>query len=63
MNELDLLSVKEAAARLRFHPATIYELVKQNAIESYRIGGRTIRIPATAVTRLLAGNNKPEVTL
>ncbi|GHV02139.1 hypothetical protein FACS189485_01860 [Spirochaetia bacterium] len=64
MNELELLSVKEAAAILRYHPVTIYELVKKNQIEACRIGGgKTIRIPAAAVTRLLAGNNKQEVTV
>jgi excisionase family DNA binding protein len=60
MNELsDLLSVREVAIKLHYHPATVYELVKKNALESYRIGqGRTIRIPAEAITRLLAGNKQ-----
>ncbi|GHT98980.1 hypothetical protein FACS1894142_6030 [Spirochaetia bacterium] len=65
MNELnELLSVNEVAAKLHYHPATVYALVKENRLEAYRIGeGRTIRIPAAAVTRLLAGNNKQEITV
>jgi excisionase family DNA binding protein len=64
MSELnDLLSVREVAIKLHYHPATIYELVKKNELEAYRIGeGRTIRIPAAAVTRLLAGNKQGVIT-
>ncbi|GHV16124.1 hypothetical protein FACS189493_1370 [Spirochaetia bacterium] len=63
MNELELLSVRETAVRLNYHPATIYGLIKKNELEHYRIGaGRTIRIPAAAVTRLLASNKQGVIT-
>jgi excisionase family DNA binding protein len=55
----EVLSVKEVALKLHYHPATVYGLIKNNELEAYRIGeGRTIRIPAEAVTRLLVGNKK-----
>ena len=64
MSELnEFLSVRETAAKLHYHPATVYGLIKKNELEAYRIGeGRTIRIPAAAVTRLLAGNKHEGVT-
>jgi excisionase family DNA binding protein len=61
MNELsDLLSVREAALKLHYCQKTVYDLVRKNELESYRIGkgGRTIRIPATAITRILAVNKQ-----
>jgi excisionase family DNA binding protein len=59
----EILSVKEVALKLHYHPKTIYDLIKKNELEAYRIGdGRTIRIPAAAVTRLLAGNKQGVVT-
>jgi excisionase family DNA binding protein len=64
MNELsDFLSVREVAVKLNYHPATVYGLIKKGELEVCRIGeGRTIRIPASAVTRLLSGNKQGGVT-
>lgn len=52
-----LLDVKEAAARLRLGRTTVFELIKEGAIASVRIG-RSRRIPAgeldAYVARLVA---------
>ena len=34
----DILTVKEICELLRLHPATVYKLVKQGKIPSFRIG-------------------------
>ena len=38
MADDDILTVKEISNLLRLHPATVYKLVKQGKIPSFRIG-------------------------
>jgi excisionase family DNA binding protein len=55
---LPVLKVCEVAAALRVDPATVYRAVAAGDIRAVRIGPKkasTIRIPATELERLLAG--------
>jgi excisionase family DNA binding protein len=45
------LTTREAAERLRLHPYTVYEMVKQGRIRSVRVG-RRILIPESALVGL-----------
>lgn len=58
INDLPLvLTVQEAAVILRLKRSTTYELTRQGAIPSFRIG-RHIRISRTELEKLIK-NNKP----
>lgn len=47
---------REVGARLRLHPDTVLELLKPGKIWPVaRINSRTIRIPASSVTKFLQG--------
>jgi excisionase family DNA binding protein len=48
------LTVAEAAAALRLAPQTVYELVADGRLDSYR-AGRAIRVPRAAVDAFMAG--------
>ena len=48
----DVLTVAEAAARLRVSPKSIYKAVKNGQLPVVRVG-RTIRIPVHALERML----------
>jgi len=57
INDLPLvLTVPEAASVLRLKRSTAYELVKQKAIPSFKVG-RHIRISRTELEKLIAVRN------
>jgi excisionase family DNA binding protein len=49
----DILTVKEISDLLRLHPATVYKLVKQGKIPSFRIGTK-LRFRKDVTMRWLA---------
>jgi excisionase family DNA binding protein len=49
----DLLTVAEAAARLRIGRSTMYKLIAQGKVPSIRIGSRLIRIREEDLVRTL----------
>jgi excisionase family DNA binding protein len=51
------LSIREVAARMNVHYQTIWAMVRRGEIESIRIGS-AIRIPESALSRLVAGNRE-----
>ncbi|MFP3041209.1 helix-turn-helix domain-containing protein [Treponema primitia] len=53
----NLISVRALSIKLNLTPATIYSMIKSEKLRAYRIGGgRSLRIPADAVSELLATN-------
>lgn len=57
MNSEHLLTVKDVAARLGAHPATIREWLRLGRLKGLRLGGTKFgwRIPESEVQRLLTG--------
>jgi excisionase family DNA binding protein len=51
----DVLTVTEAAARLRISRWTVYDAIRSGEIKAMRLG-RLLRVPSSEVRRLLAGN-------
>ena len=49
----DLLTMKEAAERLKVSPATIKRYLKQDRLRAYHLGPRAIRVKREDVERLL----------
>ena len=58
MAEEHMLTVREVAERLRAHPETIREWIRQGTLHGVQPGGKKLgyRIPASEVTRLLSGD-------
>lgn len=48
-----LLTVKEAAAILRWHPKYVYKLASNGTIPSERVGKRSVRFRETVIQGLL----------
>jgi excisionase family DNA binding protein len=59
MNTKQLLTVSEAAARLRLRETTIRSWVLTRRIGRVRVGRRAIRIPMEEVERLIREGNMP----
>lgn len=53
----DILTVEEAAKYLRLKRSTAYELVKQGAIPSVKLG-RQIRVPKSGIVNLFNRQEK-----
>jgi excisionase family DNA binding protein len=54
MEELDLLTVPDVAARLRVRQETVREWLRTEKLHGYNFGGRTgWRIPSSEIPRLL----------
>jgi excisionase family DNA binding protein len=61
-HEPEVLTVEEAAERLRFSTKTILTWIKQGKLPAHRIGsgkGARWRIPAAAVARLMRAEEPP----
>jgi excisionase family DNA binding protein len=52
-DDQDILTVKELCELLRLHPATLYKLVKQGKIPSFRIGTK-LRFRKDVIMRWIA---------
>lgn len=63
-SETDLLTVTEAAKRLKVSTITLHRWIKQGIIPSYRVGPRALRIRAEdleSVVRPARGTEEPPV--
>jgi excisionase family DNA binding protein len=54
-NRCELLTVKEAAVRLRLHPMTVRRMIRDGRIPAVQLGGRgaSIRVDSDELERLL----------
>jgi excisionase family DNA binding protein len=61
MDDEPTLTVAEAAERLRLNPETVRVWLRQGKLKGVRLGGTKAgyRIPASEITRLLRGEDKP----
>lgn len=57
-NRHSLLTVKEAAARLRLHPMTVRRMIRDGRIPAVQLGGpgSSIRVAADELERFLAAH-------
>lgn len=55
----EMLTVDEAAARLKVHPETVRRHLKAGTIKGHRLGSKRLgwRIPASEVERFLTGED------
>ncbi len=58
--EDELLTVEEAAARLKMHPDTIRRLLREGSMPGVKLGKRQWRISAAALARFIEGDQKPK---
>jgi excisionase family DNA binding protein len=58
-----LLTIAQAAERLALKPSTIRKMVLQRRIDVIRPSVRAVRIPESAVTRILERGFRPAVRL
>jgi|CXWL01.1.fsa_nt_gi excisionase family DNA binding protein len=61
MLEDRLLTVEEAAQRLRLKPATIRRMIFQRRIDTVRPSVRAVRVPQSAIEKILAAGFRPAV--
>ena len=59
VQDVKLLRIDEVAAILRVSKMTVYRMVDDGDLEAIPAGKRLIRIPESAVIRLLAGRIRP----
>jgi excisionase family DNA binding protein len=62
MIEERLLTVEETAQRLGLKPATIRRMIFQRRIDTVRPSVRAVRVPESAVWRILEQGFRPAVT-
>jgi excisionase family DNA binding protein len=55
----DLLTTKQAAARLGFKPVTVLKWIREGRLACVRYGPVSLRIPASAVEALIAKSTIP----
>ena len=63
MQEERLLTVGECAVRLGLKPATIRRMILQRRIETVRPSVRAVRVPESAVRRIIEQGFRPAVTI
>ena len=56
-----LLTVEEAAQRLRHKPATIRRMIFQRKIDTVRPSVRAVRVPESAIKKILERGFRPAV--
>ncbi len=56
-----LLTIPQAAARLGLQPSTVRKMVLTRKIDTVRPGVRVVRIPESAVARILERGFRPAV--
>jgi excisionase family DNA binding protein len=61
-NDSRLLTISEVAARLRLKPSTIRKMVLERKIDVIRPSVRAVRIPESAVTRILERGFRPAIS-
>jgi excisionase family DNA binding protein len=52
-NDLPLLTIRNFAARIDYKMSTVRQKIRRGEIEYFRVGPRSIRIPASELDRLL----------
>lgn len=52
--EVELLTVPEAAQRLRLRESTIRAWILRRRLSRIRVGARAVRIPASEIDRIIA---------
>ena len=57
--EDELLTVEEAAGRLKMHPVTVRRLLRDGQLPGRKIGARQWRISADALKAYVDGGQKP----
>lgn len=62
MNREILLTIPEAAGRLGLKPSTVRKMVLERRIDTIRPSVRAVRIPESAVTRILDRGFRPAVS-
>ena len=63
MLEDRLLTVEEAAQRLRLKPATIRRMIFQRRIDTVRPSVRAVRVPESAIKKILEQGYRPAVPM
>ncbi len=61
MTEDRLLTVDEAAQQLRLKPATIRRMILQRRIDTIRPLARAVRVPESAIKKILEQGFRPAV--
>ncbi len=61
MTDQRLLTIPEAAGRLGLKPSTVRKMVLERRIDTIRPSVRAVRIPESAVTRILERGFRPAV--
>jgi excisionase family DNA binding protein len=56
----ELLTVDEAAGRLKMHPVTVRRLLRDGQIPGRKIGARQWRISAAVLRAYVEGGQKPK---
>lgn len=50
----DLMTVEEAAARLKIHVATVRKLLREGSLDGMKFGGRDWRVPESSLQKFIA---------
>jgi len=58
----DSMTVAEAAAALRMHPASVRRLVSLGRLDTVRVDGRTYLVTAASVSRYADTDRRPEMS-
>lgn len=61
-NQIRLLTIPEVALRLGLKPSTIRKMVLERRIDVIRPSVRAVRIPESAVTRILERGFRPAIS-
>jgi excisionase family DNA binding protein len=57
--EDELLTVEEAAARLKMHPVTVRRLLRDGQLPGRKVGTRQWRVSAAALKAYVEGGERP----
>ena len=57
--EDELLTVEEAAARLKMHPVTVRRLLREGQVPGRKVGVRQWRVSAAALKAYIEGGERP----
>jgi excisionase family DNA binding protein len=55
----ELLTVDEAAARLKMHAVTVRRLLREGRIPGPKVGARQLRLSADALKAYIEGTDRP----
>ncbi|MDR3739312.1 MAG: helix-turn-helix domain-containing protein [Terracidiphilus sp.] len=55
----ELLTVEEAAARLKMHPVTVRRMLRAGQLPGRKVGARQWRVSAAALRAYIEGGPKP----